>query len=176
MRGVAPQLLQADDCSLKAFLEATPILNEPNSVHWCWLRQMIRQLGSMLEPCLLGLDIVELSLGHWFDKSLLEADAAPPHSRGQILAAYCANAALFLAGEDVVAVALDDARMGRKPAKLVVALAPRTGHVAGCCPQAPRGCGRVRVLARVRRGAGNKVGGALVVKLYSSLIMSRIRS
>ena len=53
-----------------------------------WLPQLVWQLGSLLEPILLDVDMVTLSTTSWFNNSTLVSERLTKDERGPLLAAY----------------------------------------------------------------------------------------
>ena len=82
---------------------------------------------------------IELSTTRWFEKSNLVQEGVNVHEQGPLLCSYTKKNAENLASESVVAVALDDARIGRKPVKIVAVGFPRLDAAAWLCPQVFRG-------------------------------------
>ena len=140
LAAVAPQLVGESSCSLRAFLEAAPVLSQQESDFPGCLPQLVWLLGSFLEAILLQCGLPELSKGHWHESSALQRDKVPEHMRSRVLRAYCQQAMQEVQAADVVSVALDDTRLGRKPVKVVAAAVG--DRAFWCCPQAGREQGR----------------------------------
>ena len=125
-----------DHMPIMEFLQHDVAIDTQASTDQGWLPQLAWQLGSLLEPILLDVEMTKLSTTSWFHESLLVTEGVTKDGRGPLLAAYCEQNGKHIVAESVVGVGLDDARVGRKPIKLVAVTWPRLGSAAWLCPQA----------------------------------------
>ena len=122
------------ECSLLDLLSSFPIVKDYASQDWSLLPQILWLLGSHMEASFIGLSPVKMSSGKWFEESRLELEVVPEHYRGSALRAYNEQSMSHIGDADVLSVALDDSRLGRRPCK-VVAVSDGT-NAYWCCPQA----------------------------------------
>jgi hypothetical protein len=132
-------LQEQGTCSLLELLLAAPCMEQPGGSEYGWLPQFLWQIGSLLEPALLGRPIDQLSIDQWWaDSSLVNIGLATTrHDRGQHLWAYCDATRAKLQDVKILAIAVDDSRVGRKAWKLVAAMLPVENYAMWLPPQDP---------------------------------------
>ena len=141
MQQLLPAVETIPQLPLVRFLMADPCLQEPGQKVPTVLHQAVWQLAPFVEASLLGVAPEVLSGLEWFESSSLKlVGNRPAHSRVAFLAAYTQETAKFIVQEDVVCVALDDGRLGRKPVKLLPIGFCSRGVAAWLCPQARAEC------------------------------------
>ena len=136
------QLEDLDECGVLQLLESDPLVSACNSKRVGFLPSLVWQLGALLEVQLLQQPPEILSSRQWFGNSPLRALDLSDFSQAERFAALRSYGDLndeALWRCQVVALALDDSRVGRRNWKLAVAACPEEDLVFWLFPQAPGG-------------------------------------
>ena len=136
-----PDLVDLQSCTLALLLKSAPCISKRNNdKEFGWLPHFIWQLGSFLEPLIIGLDIQELSDSAWWKMPCslrFHALDLAAHERAPFILGYDrATLSALSPLPAVLGLAVDDSRAGRQAWKLTCILKPEDNQAMWLLPQA----------------------------------------